>query len=237
MRVTPLVLLLLCACGADRAPVQVDVTIHTEADPGVPLAGVAVSAAGSPIGVSDAEGQLSASLSGELGASVPLQASCPAGHREGRIGASVVLRPVFDVTGAARRLDVTLGCPPASRSGVVVIRAGGDAPRAGLPVLLDGREVATTDASGVAHVSVRMAPGEAFQIQLSTATIAPMLRPSNPVTRFSFRDEDEIFVLDQSFVEDRPPPPTHVRGPRRPDAPPPPTTTRPVEVRSVGSYG
>jgi len=238
MRATSLsvVALVLVACGVDHEPVRVEVAIHTESDPGVPLAGVEVSAAGSPIGVSDASGVLQASLSGERGANVALRASCPADHREGRVDASVALRPVFDATGAPRRLDVTLGCPPSARSGVVVIRAGGDAPRAGLPVLLDGREVATTDASGVAHVPVRMAPGEAFEVELVTATIAPTLRPSNPVTRFSFRDQDEIFALDQSFEDDRPAPPTPRGGRPRPTAPPE-TTTRPVEVRSAGSWG
>lgn len=236
MRIAPVLVLVLIACGAEREPVLVEVAIHTESDPGVALAGVAVSAAGSPIGVSDAMGVLHASLTGEPGASVALRASCPADHREGRVDASVALRPVFDVTGAARRLDVTLGCPPSARSGVVVIRAGGDAPRAGLAVLLDGREVATTDASGVAHVPVHMAPGEAFQVELVTATIAPTLRPSNPVTRFSFRDQDEIFLLDQSFEDDRPSPPPP-RGGGHHAAPPPTTTTRPVEVRSVGAWG
>jgi hypothetical protein len=237
MRMTRLLILVpvLLACGAEREAVSVEVAIHTEADPGVPLAGVGVSAAGSAIGVSDASGMLTASLSGDRGASVVLHASCPAEHREGRVDASVVLRPVFDVTGAARRFDVTLGCPPSSRSGVVVIRAGGELPRAGLAVLLDGREVTTTDASGIAHVSVRMAPGEAFQVELVTATIAPTLRPSNPVTRFSFRDQDEIFLLDQSFDDERP-----VIAPRggshRPSLPPPVTTSRPVEIQSAGSW-
>jgi hypothetical protein len=236
MRTTLWLVLVLVGCGADHEPVLVEVAVHTESDPGLPLAGVTVAAAGSPIGVSDATGTLVASLSGERGATVPLRASCPAEHREGRVDASVVLRPVFDVTGAPRRLDVTLGCPPSSRSGVVVIRAGGDVPRAGLPVLLDGREVATTDASGVAHVTVRMAAGEAFRVELVTATIAPTLRPSNPVTQFSFRDQDEIFVLDQSFDDDRPAPPPRP-GTHRPAPPPPSTTTRPEQLHSAGSWG
>jgi hypothetical protein len=68
------------------------------------------------------------------------------------------------------------------------------------------------------------------------ATIAPTLRPSNPITQFSFRDQDEIFVLDQSFDDERPPP-VRTPGVRRPTPPPPSTTTRAVEVRSVGSWG
>jgi hypothetical protein len=55
------------------------------------------------------------------------------------------------------------------------------------------------------------------------------------VTRFSFRDQDEIFVLDQSFDDDRPPP-TTTRGGGHVAAPPPTTTTRPEQIRSAGSW-
>ena len=228
-------LLALLGCGEPHPPTTVQLVIHTEADPSVALAGVVVSAGGSPIGTSDASGTLHAQLTGDLGVMIPVSAACPAGHREGRVQAQVALRPMFDVSGQERGLDVTLGCPPAERRGVLVVRAGGDGSRAGLPVWIDGEQVAVTDASGVAHVPVGMAPGASFRVELATATVAPMLRPADPGVSFTFADHDDIFVFDQRFEEDRPAPVVRPHGTHRP----PPTvqeSTRPVEIHSTGGF-
>ncbi len=229
-------LLVLLGCDDAHPPATVDVAVHTEADPGIALAGVLVSAAGSPIGTSDASGALHAQLTGELGAMVPLTATCPEGHRDGRVRAEVTLRPLFDVSGAERGLDVTLSCPPSERQGVLVVRAGGDAPRAGLPVRIDGLEVAVTDSSGVAHVPIGMAPGGSFRVELATASVAPMLRPADPATSFTFSDQDDIFVFDQRFDEERPTPVVVRHGAHHDPPPPVEETHRPEEIRSAGGF-
>jgi hypothetical protein len=230
-------LLGLLGCGGEHPPITVQVAIHTEADPGVALSGVIVAAGETALGTSDATGSLHAQLSGELGTLVPVTATCPAGHREGRVRADVTLRPLFDVSGEERGLDVTLSCPPAERQAVLVVRAGGDAPRGGLPVWIDGREVAVTDPSGVAHVPIGMAPGASFRVELATATVAPMLRPADPATSFTFADHDDIFVFDQRFDEEQPAPTVHVHHGHHVDAPPPvDEVTRPVEIRSAGGF-
>jgi hypothetical protein len=114
------------------------------------------------------------------------------------------------------------------RHGVVVVRAGGTgaASRAGLPVMVEGREVAQTDACGVAHVSLDMAPGQSFRVLLATATASPMLRPQDPQLTFVFPDSDEIFAFDQNFSEEAPPAPERHTHRRRP----PPTTAGPVLI-------
>jgi hypothetical protein len=229
-------LLALLGCGDEHAPTVIPIAVHTEADPGVALAGVLVRAGDTPLGTSDASGAIEAQLTGDLGATVAITATCPEGHREERVRADVVLRPVFDVTGAACGLDVTLSCPPSSRQAVLVVRAGGDAPRYGLPVRIDGREVAVTDASGVAHVPIGMAPGESFRVELATATVAPMLRPADPATSFTFADHDDIFVFDQRFEEERAPEVRPPHGPRPPRPPVVEETTRPVEIRSAPGF-
>ena len=230
-------LLAVPGCEEGHARTTLGLTVHTEADPGVPLGGVMVSAGESPIGTSDATGSLVASLSGDEGVMIPVSATCPRGHRDGQVRASVTLRPVFDVSGRERGLEVTLSCPPAERQAVLVVRAGGEGSRGGLPVWVDGEQVAVTDASGVAHVPIGMAPGASFRVELATATIAPMLRPADPGASFTFADHDDIFVFDQRFEEERPAVAVHVRPPHHVDPPPVlEQSTRPVEIRSAGGF-
>jgi hypothetical protein len=127
----------------------------------------------------------------------------------------------LDPAAARRGLQVSIACPPTHRQGVVVVRAGGNQPQANLPVLIDGREVARTDPSGVAHVALDMQPGTTFQVLLATAA-APMLRPQDPRRSFTFPDSDEIFIFDQAFEVEQPPPVARPRRPRpRPAAPQP----------------
>lgn len=226
----------LAGCDDAHPPTMVPIAIHTEADPGVALAGVLVSAGESRLGMTDASGSLRVELTGELGAMIPVTATCPEGHRDGRIRAEVTLRPMFDVSGRERGLDLTLSCPPAQRQAVLVVRAGGDGSRVGLPVRIDGREVAVTDASGVAHVPIGMAPGGSFRVELATATVAPMLRPADPATSFTFADHDDIFVFDQRFEEERPPPVVRPGGHHHTPTAPVEVPDRPVEVRSAGDF-
>ena len=136
----------------------------------------------------------------------------------------LILRRVIDLaTGNTTALQVSLSCRPTSRHGVVIVRAGGEGPREGIPVLIDGREVARTDRSGVAHVALDMEPGVGFSVQLATATVAPMLRPANPTMPFTFPDRDEVFIFDRPFDTDAPPPePRRVRRRRAAPAAPRP---------------
>ena len=213
------------------------VTFSAESDPGQPLGGVALMIAGAPSGQTAADGTLRIELTGAEGTAVPVAATCPQGYRESAPLSAISLRTTVSVGGApAPGLRVTITCLPASRRGVVVVRAGGQgvAPRVGLPVVIEGREVARTDSSGVAHISLDMAPGQSFQVLLATATVSPMLRPQDPQLTFVFPDSDEIFLFDQNFDEEIPPPP-----PRRPGrhrhveaAPTGPVFTRPVQIQS-----
>jgi hypothetical protein len=198
-------------------------------DPGVPLAGVQISANGSPVpGTTGADGVLRIELSGAEGSSVAVSATCPAGHREPDPIAPLILRRVIDLaTGGAAALQVSVTCRPLSRHGVVIVRAGGEGPREGIPVLLDGREVSRTDRSGVAHVALDLPPGTAFSVQLATATVAPMLRPTDPTMPFTVPDHDEIFIFDRPFDTEVPPPAPRRRARRRATSAP---TTGPVHI-------
>lgn len=216
-------------CGEDPPPPVFPITFIAESDPGVPLMGVTLTVAGAPPAQTAADGTVRVELSGEEGTSVPVSATCPAGYRDAPALSPIVLRTTVGVGGAAAPgLRVSVSCLPATRQGVVVIRAGGTgtATRAGLPVMIEGRQVAVTDASGIAHVSLNMAPGQSFQVLLATATVSPMLRPQDPQLTFVFPDANEIFAFDENFDEQAPPEPEHHRRRRR--APPP--TTGPVLI-------
>lgn len=223
-----LVVLALGACEEEAPPPTFPVTFAASSDPGVPLAGVQLTANGAPAGATGADGALRVELSGAEGSSVAIAATCPDGYRPPEPIAPLILRRVIDLaTGGAAALQVTVTCRPATRHGVVIVRAGGEGPREGIPVLLDGREVSRTDRSGVAHVAIDLAPGTPFSVQLATATVAPMLRPTDPTMPFTFPDHDEIFVFDRPFDTEVPPPAPRRRARRRTTAAP---TTGPVHI-------
>lgn len=218
------------ACEEPPPPPVFPITFVAESDPGIPLAGVTLTVAGAPPALTGADGTVRVELSGEEGTSVPVSATCPEGYRDAPALSPIVLRTTVGVGGAPPPgFRVSVSCLPATRQGVVVIRAGGTgaATRAGLPVMIEGREVARTDASGVAHVSLNMAPGQSFQVLLATATVSPMLRPQDPRLTFVFPDANEIFAFDENFDEEAPPVVEHHHRRR---AAPPPTTTGPVLI-------
>jgi hypothetical protein len=227
--VSSLALASLDACEEPPPPPVFPITFVAEADPGTPLAGVTVTVAGAPPAVTAADGTVRLELSGDEGTSVPVSATCPEGHRTAPALSPIVLRTTVGVGGApAPGLRVSISCPPSIRHGVVVIRAGGTgtASRAGLPVMIENRQVAVTDTSGVAHVALDMAPGQSFQVLLATATVSPNLRPQDPQLTFVFPDSDEIFAFDENFDEVEAPAPEHHHRRR----PPPATTSGPVLI-------
>lgn len=230
----------LGACEEPPPPASYPIAFSAESDPGTPLAGVTISVAGQPQGQTGADGTLRIELSGDEGTAVPLSATCPAGYRDAAPLSPIILRTTVAVGGAATPgLRVSVQCLPTIRHGVVVVRAAGDgtAPRAGLPVMIEGREVARTDTSGVAHVALDMAPGQSFQVLLQTATVSPLLMPQDPVMTFVFPDNDEIFAFDENFSEATPvvEPPHHHGGRRRP--PPPSAAPVLIPVRIPSSHG
>lgn len=225
------------ACEEPPPPPVFPITFVAESDPGSPLAGVTITVAGAAPAQTAADGSVRLELSGEEGTSVPVTATCPDGYRDGPPLSPIVLRTTVGVGGApAPGFRVSVSCPPATRQGVVVIRAGGTgtATRAGLPVMIEGREVARTDASGVAHVSLNMAPGQSFQVLLSTATASPMLRPQDPQLTFVFPDANEIFAFDENFDEEAPPAPERPHRRRRAAAPTAGPVLIPVRIPSGG---
>ena len=184
------------------APPRYPFTFNTHAD-GDGLEGVRINVNNAPVGVTNGEGVLRVDLTGPEGAPVRVSAVCPEGHRSTEDAQVHNLRRVqsLDPATAARGIEVTFACPPEHRNAVVVVRTHN---QVGLPIMLDGREAARTDGSGVAHLAVVMTPGTAFQVLVDTRH-NERLRPRSPTQTYTVPDRDEVFVLDQRFVEEAPP--------------------------------
>ena len=224
----------LGGCGEEPPPPRFPVTFTAEADPGDRLAGVGISANGAPIGATGADGTLRVDLTGPEGSPVQIGATCPDGHRQPTSLPMITLRRVvsLDPATAALGLQVSISCPPTQRHGVVVVRAGGDSPQPNLPVMIDGREVARTDSSGVAHVALDMQPGQSFGVLLATNDF-PNLRPQSPRMSFVFPDQDELFVFDQRFEVEQPERPRARPRRRRPQPTSAPQPVLPVRIGPV----
>ncbi|MCS6799503.1 MAG: hypothetical protein NZ898_13435 [Myxococcota bacterium] len=222
-----MIVVAVAACEPPPPPPKHRVSFVARSD-AEPLPGVRVSAWGRPLGQTGRDGVLRVDLEGLDGTSVPVAAECPPGHRTPSRLPPLTLRTFrgLDPRRAERGIEVAIDCPPAERVAAVVVRAAG---QSDLPVLLGGREVARTDAGGVAHFSLRMAPHATFRVRLDTSS-RPDLAPQNPGATFTVPDADEVFLYDQPFevrVRRRP-----TRRPRRPpEPPPPPGPTLPIRIQ------
>ena len=201
-------LLLTAACATNR-PQRTNLTVRAEADPGTPLAGVTVLMDGRKLGASDARGALPLALEGQLGDTVRLEVSCPAGYRLASSPLRVMLRPVDE-----RTPEYKVSCPPARRWMVVAVRAKN---AVNVPLRYLDQVIGRTDGDGIAHGLVALLPGERARLVLDTS--APehrYLKPQNPVLQLSAPDRDEVVMLEQAFVVDAPKKPAPARGPDLP---------------------
>lgn len=221
----------LQACDPPPPPPTFPVTFTASSDPGRPLAGVQITANAGALGQTGPDGTLRVELTGPEGSPVQVGATCPAGFRSPVGLPTLTLRQVvsLDPATAGRGLQVGIQCPPTHRHGVIVVRAAGETAQANLPVMVAGREVARTDASGTAHVALDMEPGATFQVLLATAE-NPLLRPANPRRDFTFQDQDDYFVFDQRFEVEVP---RRVVRRRPPPAPVAPQVVLPVRLGPV----
>ena len=67
-----------------------------------------------------------------------------------------------------------------------------------------GREVARSDASGVAHLVIEAETDKTIELTIDTSE-QPALRPKSPTARFRMPNRDDVVVLEQSFQAARKP--------------------------------
>jgi hypothetical protein len=191
------------ACASEPPPPdRFPVTFRAHA--GEPLAGVAISMNGGKLlGVTGPGGDLMITLTGKEGTTVPFRVACPDGYRPPRQMPALTLRRFtgLDPATAARGVEVSIECLPAERLAALVLKTG----EPDLPVLAQGREVARTDDSGIAHALVSLPPNSTFRVVVDTSD-RPQLRPQHPATTLTLADADDIFLIDQRFEVDRPRP-------------------------------
>ena len=181
------------------------VLVRVEADPGKPIKGADLFFNGQRISTTDETGLGKLRLTGKDGESFDLVVKCPEGFISPNKPISVTLRRLAE---KGKKPEYAALCPPTTRMIVVAVRAEGGP---NLPVTYLGREVARTDASGAAHVLLRLRPDEQFDLVLDTSEKGnERLRPQSPQSAFYVKHKDDVFTFDQKFTLEairRAPPP------------------------------
>jgi hypothetical protein len=188
---------LSCACGSlEQAPAPpYRVELAVESDPGVALAGAQILHNASAVATTGPKGVALLTLRGAEGDSYDFQVKCPVEFTSPSKPITVFLRRIDERDKLPR---YQASCPPSTRTTLVAVRAENGAY---LPVLYLGQPVATTDASGAALVSLKLKPGEQFELTLSTVgKDAETLRPQNPSATFIAKAKDDVAVFDQRFT-------------------------------------
>lgn len=196
--ITSALLSLTSACALlDQAPsadsnVSIKVTIKAIDDVGAPVARTEVLLGKKSRGQTGADGQLAVTLTGLPGQVARLNVKCPEGY------ASPEKTVDVGITELAKGSPAPLfeaRCTALAHSLVVAIRAE-NGPN--LPVIYLGKELGRTDAEGVAHVVLKVPPGETASLRLDTSG-APALKPQNPEMLFKASNRDEMLLLEQKF--------------------------------------
>jgi len=168
------------------------VIIKVSSDPGVPLGDASLLFNGKEVAKTGADGKGQLRLSGDDGDTFQVMVKCPEGYASPTRPVNVQLRRLAE---KGKYPEYEVSCPPDHRTVVVAIRADNGAQ---LPVVHLGREVARTDASGAAHVLLKLAPGESFELMLDTSSYEK-LKPQNPVANFLVSESDDVVLFDQKF--------------------------------------
>jgi hypothetical protein len=176
-------------CSLAPAPEPFTIALRVVSDPGEGLAGAVVALGGAQPQLSDASGLVTARVDGREGDIVSVVVRCPEGHESPDEALPIVLRRFVD-PGAVPQHEAA--CPPLSRQLVVAVRAP---EAADLPVLVDGHELARTDARGVAHVSLDVPVGKTVELTLDTSA-QPDLETPSPRQSFGDLSADEVVVFE-----------------------------------------
>lgn len=206
----------LSGCGGTEAPrptfrALFDVTTET----GEPVMGAKIFVGDRAAGSTGNDGRLVADFPAIEGDTLDLSVRCPETLVDPTAVPPLTVVSTHTVEGAnsATPMKRTFVCARAEREIAVVIRA----PKgANLPVLVDGKQVATTNEDGNAHIVITRLPTDGpVSVQLDTSA-QPALVPKSPRREIPNRGEDKLVLLDQEFSLPSPP---RSRPPRRPPAP------------------
>lgn len=178
-----------------------------------PLKDAAVSLDGVPLGVSDGNGRVSASIKGPEGRRVQLTVSCPERYvlksempREMRVRFMRPMTGPLESTGDDRPstaflpLSETVVCRPETQSFVLLVATD---QRGDLPVKARGKTVSKTDGDGVAQMVLSGSPGQEIEVVIDTSA-QTTLRPAMPSRRLTVPEIPQILVFEQHFKKEVP---------------------------------
>jgi hypothetical protein len=185
-----IVALLPSSCDKDLSRTY-EFIVRVSSEPGRAVEGARATLRGGVLGVSDGSGAVTINVRGLEGDVLPIEVSCPSGHR----APPLLLVPLRHV-GRDVRPEYAAVCTPLTHSIVVAVRAE-HGPH--LPVSHLGRELARTDSSGAAHLVLDVASDDVVELVLDT-TEQPRLRPKNPILRIQPGSSDEITAISQDFT-------------------------------------
>jgi hypothetical protein len=190
------------ACSSSPSPQTVACNIRVTDHLDQPIRNAKIIIDDARIGITDEQGLFSTALCGPEERRVRVRVECPANWMASDspfVDLYVrFLRPITQSSNEFVPLEALFKCQPRSRPQVLVIRTDN---RSGIPIMVLGRKVASTDGQGVAQVLLDEEPGSEIEVVLDTSE-HPYLRPSMPSRRFAVPAISQILIFDQKF-EDR----------------------------------
>lgn len=180
--------------------------MRVSAGDGAPLAGVTVRPSSGTIGTTDKNGVTRIQIHGEEGTKVDLAIACPDGYAAPASVTKVTVRRASKVP------ELDIPCKSYEHAVLVAFKTSG---AVNVPILYLGREIARTDEAGYALVELEPKVGEtlAFTLDTSANEKHKHLRPQSPQRTVQVPDGEEVFTIEQKFVEERP---VVVRRPGKP---------------------
>ena len=198
--------LLLSGCEPPPAP-AVTITVRARGDTGTGVANADVFAGPTLVARTDRDGLARLDIRGAEGDTFYVRVDCPPGYRSPNEPLTVRRLGIAAAT-TAPQYDVI--CHEMRHTMVIGVRAEGGPD---LPVFYLGKEVARTDRSGAAHVTVAMDVHEHIELMIGTGKDNEKIHPKDPSSVFEMPDHDDIQLFAVTFTRDvkKPPP----RAPRR----------------------
>lgn len=186
-----------CAPAATPAPFPLHITVSTTAGAPVPAATIQIN--GHDAGTTNATGELRIASSSPEGSVMSLRVVCPAGYESASDSTSIALRRLatLDGTSSTPALRQRLICNATEQTSVVLVSS-----EPNLPLVINGTPQAITNASGIAHVTLRGKPNTPFELKLDT-TPRPDLHPQNPTRTFTLNETATIFTFQQPLKAER----------------------------------
>ena len=185
-------------CGVPRSAPTFGINFRVVSDDGSVLSGVSIKARGHTVGTTNQKGELDIDLAGSEGESVPIDVQCASEYRSPARSSSLKLtrtRHLANGTGTPR-IPYVASCTRKQRNVVIVARGEHVA---GIPVTVEGKPVALTDANGNAQVLIPLdADVTLLRVGFET-TARPELVPKNPGRVCDVRSGDDLILLEQKF--------------------------------------